>query len=81
MKNSTSTLILAHLEFLECWKDAEIAVYLIPARTDTRWFHEICLPFAKEIRFIMGRLRFGDGKYPAPFPSMLVIFEQAHARA
>ena len=68
-------------KFLECWKDAEIAVYLIPARTDTRWFHEICLPFAKEIRFIKGRLRFGDGKYPAPFPSMLVIFEQAHAEA
>ena len=28
--------------FLECWQDAELAVYLIPARTDTRWFHDIC---------------------------------------
>jgi site-specific DNA-methyltransferase (adenine-specific) len=60
--------------FLERWKDAELAVYLIPARTDTRWFHEICLPFAKEIRFIKGRLKFGDAKNSAPFPSMLVIF-------
>ena len=63
-------------KFLACWKDADLAVYLIPARTDTRWFHEICLPFAKEIRFIKGRLRFGEGKYPAPFPSMIVIFER-----
>lgn len=62
-------------KFLECWRDAELAVYLIPARTDTLWFHEICLPFATEIRFIKGRLRFGDGKYPAPFPSMLVVFD------
>jgi hypothetical protein len=63
-------------KFLDCWKDAEIAVYLLPARVDTKWFHEICLPFAKEIRFIKGRLRFGDGKYPAPFPSMVVVFER-----
>jgi len=63
-------------KFLDCWSDAKIDVYLIPARTDTKWFHEICLPFAKEIRFIKGRLRFGDGKYPAPFPSMVVIFEK-----
>jgi site-specific DNA-methyltransferase (adenine-specific) len=65
--------------FLECWQDAELAVYLIPARTDTRWFHEICLPFAKEIRFIKGRLKFGDAKKSAPFPSMLVIFERKAA--
>jgi hypothetical protein len=62
-------------KFLERWGDADLAVYLLPARVDTRWFHEICLPFAKEIRFIKGRLRFGDGKYPAPFPSMVVVFE------
>lgn len=64
-------------KFLSRWAECEIAVFLIPARTDTRWFHEICLPFAREIRFIKGRLRFGDGKYHAPFPSMLVIFGAA----
>ena len=63
-------------QFLECWKDAELAVYLIPARTDTRWFHDICLPHAKEIRFIRGRLRFEGSKYPAPFPSMIVVFSK-----
>ena len=61
-------------KFLNRWHEPELAVYLIPARTDTRWFHEICLPHAAEIRFIKGRLRFGDKRYPAPFPSMLVIF-------
>lgn len=63
-------------EFLECGKDADLAVYLIPARTDTKWFHELCLPYAKEIRFIKGRLKFGDAKNSAPFPSMLVIFRE-----
>ena len=53
--------------------EAEVAVYLLPARTDTRWFHNFCL-LAKEIRFIRGRLKFGDAKHNAPFPSMIVIF-------
>lgn len=61
-------------KFLKRWVEAELAVFLIPARTDTRWFHEICLPSAREIRFIKGRLRFGEGKHPAPFPSMVVVF-------
>ena len=46
---------------------------LIPARTDTRYFHEFILN-RSEIRFIRGRLKFGDGKNSAPFPSMLVIY-------
>lgn len=45
------------------------------------WFHDICLPQAKEIRFIKGRLRFGDGKYPAPFPCMIVVFDAKWTRA
>lgn len=62
--------------FLERAQEAELAVYLIPARTDTRWFHEIVLPHAKEIRFVKGRLKFGDAKNSAPFPSMIVVFER-----
>lgn len=54
--------------------EAELAVFLVPARTDTRWFHEIVLPKATEIRFVRGRLKFGDAKHGAPFPSMVVIF-------
>jgi site-specific DNA-methyltransferase (adenine-specific) len=48
-------------------------VCLLPARTDTKWFHEYILGKA-EIRFLKGRLRFGDSKDSAPFPSMIVIF-------
>lgn len=48
---------------------------LIPARTDTRWFHEHVLGVAKEIRFIKGRLKFGGSKNSAPFPSMLIIYK------
>lgn len=51
-------------------------VMLIPARTDTQYFHNYIYHRA-EIRFIKGRLKFGDGKNPAPFPSMIVIWRSA----
>ena len=57
-------------------KDAPLTVYLIPARTDVKWFHEIVLPYASEIRFIKGRLKFGGSKNSEPFPSMIVIFKK-----
>lgn len=50
-------------------------VGLLPARTDTRWFHSWVYPYF-EIRFIKGRLKFGGAKNSAPFPSMLVIFKK-----
>ena len=59
--------------FLEKACEADLAVFLLPARTDTRWFHEIALPHAREIRFLRGRLHF-NGAGSAPFPSMIVIF-------
>jgi site-specific DNA-methyltransferase (adenine-specific) len=52
------------------------AVMLIPSRTDTKWFHEYIYMQA-EIRFIKGRLKFGDSLNAAPFPSMVVIFRKA----
>lgn len=48
-------------------------VMLIPARTDTRYFHEYIYNKA-EIRFIRGRLKFGDATSAAPFPSMVVVY-------
>ena len=54
-----------------------VCVLLIPARTDTRYFHEyIYKKENTEIRFIKGRLKFGDSKNSAPFPSMLVIYKK-----
>lgn len=55
-------------------KDGATVVMLLPARTDTKWFHEYILGKA-EIRFVRGRLKFGNSKNSAPFPSMIVIFE------
>ena len=54
---------------------ADVVVMLLPARTDTRWFHEYINGKA-EIRFIKGRLKFGDSKNSAPFPSMVVVFRK-----
>jgi len=48
-------------------------VFLIPSRTDTRWWHTYIMQ-AKEIRFIKGRLKFGNATNSAPFPSAIVIF-------
>jgi site-specific DNA-methyltransferase (adenine-specific) len=52
---------------------AEIVVCLLPARTDTKYFHDYIYG-KSEIRFIKGRLKFNDGSSPAPFPSMICIF-------
>lgn len=47
-------------------------VCLVPARTDTAWFHNFCA--AGEIRFLRGRITFVGSEHPAPFPSMVVVF-------
>lgn len=60
--------------FLAKHAEAEAAVYLLPSRTGTKWFHDIVLPHAKEIRFLRGRLRFGGSKNSAPFDSLIVTF-------
>ena len=59
----------------KCYEESRHAdvVMLIPARTDTRWFHDYIYGKA-EIRFIKGRLKFGNAKQSAPFPSMVVIY-------
>jgi len=58
-----------HTESVSCG----CVVALVPARTDTGWFHDYCL-CASEVRFIRGRLRFDDGPGSAPFPSMIVVW-------
>ena len=53
-----------------------VVVCLIPARTDTKYWHNFIFPYA-EIRFIKGRLKFGGSKNAAPFPSAIVIYKNA----
>lgn len=50
-----------------------IVVCLIPSRTDTKYWHEYCMK-ASEIRFIKGRIKFGNASANAPFPSAIVVF-------
>ena len=59
----------AHLEASK----GTLVVGLLPARTDTKWWQDHVAPYA-DIRFLRGRLRFGDGKNTAPFPSALAIW-------
>ena len=50
-------------------------VCLIPARTDTAYWHDYIFGKADDIRFLRGRLKFGDSKNPAPFPSAIIIYK------
>lgn len=66
-------------EFIKkCYEEGKKAnttvVALLPARTDTRRFHQYIWRKA-EVRFIQGRLKFVGAKDPAPFPSMVVIWK------
>ncbi len=57
------------------FSNAEIVVMLLPARTDTKWFHKyIYKKDSVKIEFIKGRLKFGNSKNSAPFPSMIATF-------
>jgi phage N-6-adenine-methyltransferase len=57
---------------VESWKAGATVVLLVPSRTDTRWWHDYAMQ--GEIRFIKGRLKFGNATTPAPFPSAVIVF-------
>lgn len=58
----------------EGMKPGTLVVCLLPARTDTSWWHTYVLGGGAEVEFIRGRLKFGASKNSAPFPSAVVIF-------
>lgn len=59
--------------YTEAQKPGTRVVMLLPARTDTAWFHDFCVK--GKITFLRGRLKFGGSAHNAPFPSMIVVFE------
>jgi hypothetical protein len=65
-------------EWLKKAREADLAVFLLPARTDTKWWHEYAMK-ADEIRFLRGRLKFGDSKNSAPFPSVILVYRAPSA--
>jgi hypothetical protein len=58
--------------FDESKKHGSIIVCLVPARTDTKWWHDYAMK--ADVKFIKGRLKFGGAKHGAPFPSALLVF-------
>jgi len=61
--------------FIESLKGATVVCLIVPA-TDRSYWHDYIFPYAAQIRFVRGRLKFNDGKESAPFPSAVVIFTQ-----
>lgn len=55
-------------------------VMLVPARTDTFWFHEVAMRHASKVIFIRGRLKFGGSQHPAPFPCIIVVLRPTGSR-
>ena len=53
-----------------------VTVFLVPARTDTRWWHSYAAK-ASCIIFLKGRVKFGNAKNGAPFPSAIVVFDNS----
>jgi phage N-6-adenine-methyltransferase len=54
-------------------QEGATVVCLVPARTDTAWWHDYAAK-ADEVRFIRGRLKFGGSENSAPFPSAVIVF-------
>ncbi len=63
----------------ESRKENTKIVMLIPARTDTKYWHQYVMR-ADEVYFVKGRLKFGDSTNSAPFPSAVVVFEGTNQR-
>jgi phage N-6-adenine-methyltransferase len=58
----------------KAYESKATVVCLVPARTDTKWWHNYAMK-SKEIRLVSGRLKFGGHKNSAPFPSAVVVFD------
>lgn len=58
----------------ESAQDGTTVVCLVPARTDTKWWHDYAIQH--EVRFVKGRLKFGNATNSAPFPSAVVVMRK-----
>ena len=65
--------------YLETRKAGCTVVMLIPARTNTRWWHDYCMK-AAEIRLLNGRPKFGDAQHGLPQPLAIVVFRSSRRR-
>jgi len=73
------TMTLWARKCFEASSSGALVVLLAHARTDTRWFHDWVYGKADDIRFVRGRLKFGDGRQSAPFPSLVAVYRPVSA--
>lgn len=59
---------------VQSWANGALVVALVPARTDTAWWHECVLAVEPEIRYIRGRIKFEGCTAAAPFPCAVVVY-------
>ena len=62
------------------FSDGATVVCLVPSRTDTRWWHDFVVQGNNQVVFLKGRLKFGDAKNSAPFPSAIVVMRPPGAQ-
>lgn len=60
--------------YKESLKSNTFIVCLIPARTDTKYQHDLIFKYAEAVCFIKGRIKFSGNQNNAPFPSQIVVF-------
>lgn len=84
-----STFVVVDYSDVEAWVDKvhrEVekgctVVALVPARTNTQWFHERVLEGADEVRFVKGRITFSGRSAPSAYPDAICIFRRFSSKA
>ena len=84
-----SSFVVVNYSDVETWlkkviQEAEkgrVVVALIPARTNTQWFHDLVLESADEVRFVKGRVTFPGRTAPSAYPDALAIYRARGAKA
>ncbi|MGI9556052.1 MAG: DNA N-6-adenine-methyltransferase [Cyanophyceae cyanobacterium] len=55
-------------------------IWLLPARTDTKWFNSLSKhPNCSKVIFLKGRIKFGSETTDAPFPSVVIVMDSNHS--
>lgn len=62
-------------------RDGITVVCLVPARTDTAWFHDHVIDEDALVQFVRGRVKFGTAKHGAPFASLVIVYPGRSTRA
>ncbi len=62
--------------FVEMAATADVAVLLVPARVNAKWFHR-ALDLGARVSYFLGKPRFGDARWNSPVDCLLLVFDPA----